>query len=115
MSKKIISIFASLLLFASSSAHAISLGYVTGNDYLKLDENSRLSWLVGAMDGIMAESAMIEKDSKGPWLGRCINGLDTQQIKAIFEKELNNNPEGWHAPAAFIFRVKMEKYCKGKI
>lgn len=104
-----------LLFLPALPAQAIILGYVTGNDYLKLDDNARLGWLIGAMDGIMAESTLIKKDAQGPWLGRCIDGLDTQQIKAIFEKELSENPEGWHAPAALIFRGKMKDFCRGKI
>jgi hypothetical protein len=67
------------------------------------------------MDGIMAESTLITKDDKGPWLGRCIDGLSIQQIKAMFEKELSQNPEGWHAPAALIFRSKMQDFCKRRI
>ena len=104
-----------LLFLPITNTQAIILGYITGNDYLRLDDNARLGWLVGVMDGIMADSTMVEKDEKGPWLGRCIDGLSIQQIKAIFEKELNRNPEGWHAPAALSFIGKMREFCKGRI
>jgi|TARA_B100001964_G_scaffold206636_1_gene237877 hypothetical protein len=103
------------LSFAALPVHAVILCYTTGSEYIEMDDNDRLAWLVGAMDGIMAESTMIKKDDNGPWLGRCINGLTIQQIKAMFEKELNENPEAWHGPAAFILRNKMQKFCKGKI
>jgi hypothetical protein len=107
-------VFTILLFLVTFLAHAqssgITLGYLTCNDYLKLNDNDRIKWLTGAMDGIMAESTYIEKDPKGPWLGRCIDGLSIEQIKAMFEKALNENPEGWHAPAAIIFRDKMHVF-----
>ena len=46
--------------------HAIILGHVSGNGYLKFDELGRLARAIGVMDGIMAKSTM--KEAKGPWL-----------------------------------------------
>lgn len=108
-------LFTLLLFLTALPVHAVTLGYVTGNDYLKWDDNTRMGWLIGATDGIMAESFLIKKDDNGPWLGRCVDGLTKEQIKAIFEKELSDNPESWHAPAALIFRGKMQDFCKGRI
>ena len=104
-----------LLFFTALPVHAIIIGYVTGNDYMKLDDNAKLGWLIGVMDGMMAESFLFKKDDKGPWLGRCIDGLTKQQIKAILEKELSENPEEWHVPASLIFRSKMQDFCKERI
>jgi len=110
-----IAVMTVFMLIPALPAQAIILGYITGNEYLKLDDNEKLGWLIGVMDGIMAESIYIKKDGQGPWLGRCIDGLDTQQIKAIFEKKLRENPGEWHAPAALIFRGNMKDFCKGRI
>ena len=115
MNKIRISIIVIAIWTFTVPAHAIVLGYVTGNDYLKFDNENRVVWLIGVMDGIMAESTIIKKDDKGPWLGRCIDGLSKDQIKAMFEKELTQHPEGWHAPAGIIFRVKMKDFCKDRI
>jgi hypothetical protein len=100
-----------LVILAESG---VMLGYVTGNDYLELDDNYRMGWLIGAMDGIIAESVITEKDADGPWLGRCVAKLSLGQIKAMFEKESRDNPEGWHAPAAIVLRSKMQDFCKGR-
>lgn len=106
-----------LLVFAGSSLaqDGITLGYVMGNDYLKLSELERTSWVVGAMDGIMSEAAALSKDPKGPWLGRCVKGVPTSQIKAMFEQELQAHPDSWHVPAAFIFRARLSTFCKSRI
>jgi len=89
--KKTVIVYVSL---SSLPVHAIILGYVTGNDYLKLDNNAKLNWLIGVMDGMMAEATLVKKDNQGPWIGRCVGGLSTEQIRAIFEKELSQNQEG---------------------
>jgi len=118
--KLIISFVLVLSITATVYADGIILGYVTGNKYLTMDEQSRKFWLIGAMDGIMAECVNPqnnkEKDiKKNTWLGRCIDGLSIEQIKGMFEKELKENPEAWHAPAALILRKKMQEFCKGRI
>ena len=112
----------SLLCSAVHSDDGVFLGYVSGNDYMKLDENSKESWLIGVMDGIIAEDFLAnataslsnKKENIDPWLGRCTSGRPLSQIKAMFEKELQDHPDKWHAPAALIFRDKFEKYCKKK-
>ena len=100
-----------ILVLGFSSAEAIILGFIDGSDYLKMDRQSQYSWVYGAMDGIMAESIFKDKSSTGPWLGRCIARYDFEQLKAIFEKELNNNPESWHVPAALILKETLSEFC----
>ena len=114
----ILSLFFIFLSFTLvSDTEGIILGYKTGNEYLKMDEESRKCWLVGALDGIMAEAVHTKNNNvkQTTWLGRCIEGIDFEQIKAMFEKELRENPEGWHAPAALILWKKMQEFCKERI
>jgi hypothetical protein len=111
----------SLLCTVAYSDDGVTLGYVTGNDYMKMDEKSSTNWLIGVMDGIMAEdlwcqallsSADKKENIKGPWLGRCLKGIPISQIKAMFEKELKDNPDSWHAPAALAFNTRFKKFCE---
>jgi hypothetical protein len=92
----------------------VALGYITGNSYLKFSKVESNAWVVGVMDGIMAENFSIKKDQNGSWLGRCIEGIPIEQIKAMFEQELQSKPEVWHAPAALVFRSRLEKFCQGR-
>lgn len=103
-----------LLLLLSTTANAIVLGFITGSDYVKMDRQSQYSWVYGAMDGIMAESVSANFDPLGPWLGQCISKHDFEQLKVIFEKELNGNPESWHAPAALVLQSSLNKFCSSK-
>jgi hypothetical protein len=89
---------------------------VTGNKYVQFNEENRIAWVTGVIDGLIAES--IQRDNQrepGSWLGECIEGLPNTQFKAIFEKELYANPEAWHAPAAFMLRDKMESFCASRL
>jgi hypothetical protein len=112
--KLIINIIAFLIMTNAVHAEGIILGYQTGNDYLKMDEESRKWWIVGALDGIMAEAIYTKNNDvkKTTWLERCVEGISLEQIKAMFEKELKENPEGWHAPAAVILRKKCKVFVK---
>lgn len=111
-----ISVLVFLLSVFVQPAYSVTMGYTTGTEYVKFSERSRIDWVRGAMDGIMAESTYtnISKAEQGTWLGRCIEGLEFEQIKAIFEKELNARPEGWHAPAALSLRGTLAKFCSNR-
>jgi hypothetical protein len=104
-----------VLILVACPLHAedgVTLGYITGNDYLAMPESGRIAWLVGAFDGLMAESVAVAKDPKGPWLGRCLKGIPANQAVAMFDKYLRDNPSSWHAPAAFMLRDSMVAFCK---
>ena len=47
-----------LLCTVALSDDGITLGFITGNNYIKVDENSKFGWIVGVMDGIMAEDIL---------------------------------------------------------
>jgi len=103
-----------LLLLLTSNANAVILGFITGSDYVKMDRPSQYTWVYGAMDGIIAESIVADKDALGPWLGKCISEYDFEQLKAIFEKELNSKPESWHVPAAIVLQSTLKEFCGNK-
>ena len=73
MKKYFLTIVVLLLINNIAFSKGITLGYQTGTEYMKMDENTRNSWLIGALDGIMAEALYSRKEmTKGTWLGNCI-------------------------------------------
>ena len=94
---------ATLILF-SVSAHAL-----TGNEYNKLSDNDRTIWLIGVADGLITADLISSKSQ--PPLVKCLAELEWEQIRAIFEKNLKENPEKWNFPAAFSFRQTFNKHC----
>jgi hypothetical protein len=94
-------------LVTSAQAHAI-----TGTEYLGLNETQRQAWVVGAVDGIL--TAQLWQTNKEPEISKCLVGLHPTQVKAIFEKALNANPESWHFPAAFQLLTTLQEFCSRK-
>jgi hypothetical protein len=118
-------IAAHLIFFLSEIANAIALGYMTGNEYLKLSERERVYWFIGVIDGLAAEQLLSPKKNSGSknsdgkddpsdrvWISDCISRFPIEQLHAIFEKELKETPESWHAPAALVARGEFEKMCQ---
>ena len=115
---------ASLIFVLSEMANAVALGYMTGNKYQKLSEQERLYWFIGVIDGLAAEQLVSPKSSSGSknsdgndnapdslWISECMGQFPIEQLHAIFEKELRETPESWHAPAALVARSRFEKMC----
>jgi len=61
--------------------------------------------------------AHLERTAPDPyrlWTARCAARHPIAQLKAVFEKELQDKPDSWHAPAAYIARGKIYEMCKKK-
>lgn len=93
-----------ITLVVASNAQAI-----TSTEYRALQETQRQTWVVGAIDGIL--TAQVWQTSKEPEISKCLVGLHPTQIKAIFEKALEANPERWHFPAAFQLLDTLQDFC----
>ena len=104
-----------LLVLSVPGSHAsdgVTLGYLTGNDYMALSKGERASWAMGVADGIMAEAAMANPLPDGSWLGKCLSGIPSSQLQAMIDSYISQFPEGWRAPAALIARGKLQEFCK---
>jgi len=74
----------------------------TGNDYLELSENERISYVTGLID-MMFYRAHSYNPIEYEDLIEVIQGMSALQIKKIFEKYLEENPEEVHNSAAELF------------
>jgi hypothetical protein len=96
-----------LAMFVAMSAHAMS-----GNEYRKLPPEQRLTWIVGVTDGLMTEQLFAT--GKKPEMADCFAKLEWEQVRAIFDKANESQPERWGAPAAFLFRQMFLAFCKSQ-
>ena len=94
-----------MLILVCPLAHALS-----GSEYRALTEVQRQMWAVGVVDGLMV--GHLAATNKPPPLVLCFAKLEREQIRAIFEKALEKEPEVWHFQAAMIFHRTFQKYCK---
>lgn len=82
---------------------------LTGNEYRTLPDSERLAWTVGVADGIL--TTQLFTTNKKPPLAECLGKLDRAQIRAMFEKTLEQQPGQWNFPAAFMFYLTFQKFC----
>ncbi len=82
---------------------------LTGNNYRKLSPEQRLSWVVGVTDGILVEQLFAS--GKKPELVDCFAKLEWEQVRAIFDKANESQPERWQFQASFLFRQTFLTYC----
>jgi hypothetical protein len=100
-----LSCLAMCALFAiAAPAHA-----VTGNEYRTFSSVERLAWILGMVDGML--TAQVILTNKKPPLADCLAKFQPQQIRAMFEKALDNEPQLWHFPAGYAFHSAFQKYC----
>jgi len=97
-------------IFLMLAGFSTSTFAITGNEYRQLPNSQRIAWIYGVTDGFSTAELIATK--KQPEIVVCFSELEWEQIKAIFEKSLNSDPERWHFPAAFIFREAFYKYCR---
>lgn len=83
---------------------------LSGNEYRRLTEVQKLAWTVGVLEGILA--VQVIEGRKHPELVECLKDLEREQIRAIFEKVLENDPERWHFPASYSFYFAFRTYCQ---
>jgi hypothetical protein len=99
--------FLALLLGICPLVHATS-----GNQYRAFSEVQRQMWSVGVLDGLMMGE--LATSNKAPAWVACVAKLEREQIRAIFEKALEKEPEVWQFPAAMMFHRTFQKYCKNE-
>jgi hypothetical protein len=111
---------ASLLYSIPASPQKNAKGYdVSGfwkaQDYLKLNQDERISYAVGFVDGIsMAPALGAPSEGKNVvGLKACIDdGMQTTQIAAIIEKEVREHPEEWHWNLETVALNSLLKACR---
>ena len=88
--------------------------FLTGNSYLSLAEGYKISYVGGLTDMLLISVEMYIPELL-PYLEETINGMSGQQIKAIFDKYLEEYPEKWHYSAASTFFAVIMKIVNKNI
>ena len=76
--------------------------FLTGNDYLKFSDHDKLVYVEGLFD---MYSYFFASSFPEPYYDKIdkYRNMTAVQIKAIFDKFLEEHPEAWHFAAADIF------------
>jgi len=111
-------VVSTLVAFAFLTCHAQSLyipgGYVSGNDYMRLQKIPRMNYLQGLFDGFMLAPLLASTNkTKAAKIHDCTTQmrLNTVQFAAIVEKYMNEFPEQWGGPMSGIGYNALIRSC----
>ena len=112
MKKKIILILVLVLLFlvlltsfsqGQEEEQTVKIpSFIFGNNYLELSEPNKASYVAGLMDMTYYQTYYYDYELYSA-IFDTISDMTGIQIKAIFDKYLEEHPEEWHMVAASIF------------
>ena len=112
-------------LFANTSL-AMTLGVITVNKYLDMSEIEQTIVVAGIVDGIIAQDFFMlnsidlthpnqhpeDTGMSFPWLTNCIkSGFTLDQMKAILDKFIKENPEQWNVTVAVLLLKTTYESC----
>ena len=117
--KKIVILFA--LIFLGTQVYAdsdvfkgpvsVQMGFITGEDFLKLSESDKASYSMGIIDGYLSAPIFGANDRYLKWISTCIKGKTNTQIAAILVKYLQDNPGRWDKSVQFLMFEALKKAC----
>lgn len=108
-------IAAGLLLSASAYAFVeIDGAFATGNKYRKFSQNDQLSYVVGVIDGLKLAPTLGAKKEDMKWFKGCIRNMEAEQIKALVDKFLVENPGRWHESMHTLIYAALLDPCPRK-
>lgn len=104
----LIAFIVNLILISSASAGA---GYTTGNDYKKMDINTKATYITGALDMLFTlnEWESIVGHNK---IEKCSVSMPLRQLIAVIDKYVDEHPEEWHYRMSAIAFRALEATCR---
>jgi hypothetical protein len=87
-------------------------GFYRGNDFRKLSEPEKATYLIGMWDGYMFAPAIGGKSINDQTLHDCIPDLESDQLLAIVNKYMNEHPERWGDPMNLIVFNALPANCR---
>jgi len=81
--------------------------YVLVNNYLESSEENKLFYVMGLIDMVFCQTYHYDFELCSD-INKATDGMNAKQIKAIFDKYIEEHPEKWHFPASLIFNEAME-------
>jgi hypothetical protein len=93
---------------------AFKFGYIKGEQFLKLNQNDKAMYAMGIYDGILLAPFFGANRSDIEWMEDCTNSWSANQLSAILEKFLQNNPQRWHEPMNMLSYIALSNACGKK-
>lgn len=113
MRKMILAIALILAIIPRISSADVNVqgGYVVASRFMELHHAQRLSYVMGIVDGIRTAAVLDASGNRYQKVLKCFGDMNGNQILAITDKWLNNNPEQWNMAVNHVFISMMYKTC----
>jgi hypothetical protein len=89
--------------------------YYKAEEFVEMNEYSRLLYVSGLMDGFYASAVFGATDKTLPGLKSCTGEMDSKQVWAIITKYVTDHPEAWHRPLSIEAFNALVEACPGKL
>jgi hypothetical protein len=90
-------------------------GFISGNSYRDMPTVGQQGYVIGVVDGMLTAPAFGAPSGMKSWLGKCIDtGIRSDQLKAIVDKYLSENPDRWDDDMAFIILSAILPVCRAR-
>ncbi len=87
--------------------------FLHGNDYLSLPEVAKGAYVTGVVDGLLdARAGFGASKKRTAWLEDCVVGMSSEQLAAIADKYLRENPGKWNWPMNDLVYSAMFDACR---
>jgi len=99
------------IIFASYSDASVLIhnGFITGTQYNSLSD--KRTYLMGVMDGFLMAPIFSGEKINLKWFTNCLEGMDTDQVQAIVDKYMSENPVRWKDTMHTIIYTAFIKVC----
>lgn len=90
----------------------IKKGFLTGNSFRDLSYAGKRGYAMGFLDGALMSPMFDAPKRETRWIETCVVGMTDEQVVAILDKFLANNPARWHEQMNILAWVAMKEGCQ---
>lgn len=105
-----------LLTLAIGLSHSDELevygGYISTSEFMGLNHRNQLLYVMGVVDGIRAAAGYRASGPRYKKVLDCFSKINGNQILALTNKWIENNPEHWNMPLNLTFLSMAHKVCR---
>ena len=106
------------LLLALTAGHVAATGdilvpngFLTGQKFLDASETTRTAYSAGLVDGFLGSALLGGPNETAHLLHDCLGDMRNDQVSAIFEKYLRDNPAQWTWGMTVIGNQALRDIC----
>ena len=90
---------------------SIKNGFLTGNSFRELGLPAKRKYVAGFIDGAFIAPMFDAPKSELRWLERCVTGMTDEQLVAVVDKWMSENPARWHQSMNMLTFVALKEGC----